>query len=97
MFTAENSKKQDEAFAALKEEYARLEAKEKEMRKALNLPEEGAIDLNDMPQEVLGVVDICKDRAKRAGAARAAQFSAEFNQVIPNKIPGARRQGILRV
>lgn len=74
MFTAEKSQEQDRAFAALKEEYARLDAKEKEMRKALNLSEEGGINLQDLPQEVLDVADICKDRAKRAGEERAAKF-----------------------
>lgn len=40
-FTEQDMKKQMEDFAALREEFSRLESQEKAMRKQLGLPEQG--------------------------------------------------------
>ncbi|MBQ7738716.1 MAG: hypothetical protein IJT59_03575 [Desulfovibrionaceae bacterium] len=100
MFTEEASKKQDETFQALKDEFARLDQLEKDMRKSLNLPPEGDVDLdmNDLPAEVKSLGEEAKAKAKREGAARAAQFSAESNQpTSTGGVPGGRRKGVLRI
>ncbi|MBQ9536459.1 MAG: hypothetical protein IJU79_01565 [Desulfovibrionaceae bacterium] len=102
MFSEADSKRQDAAFEQLKEEFSRLEQQEKALRKALGQPEEGTLDFdpNDVPAEVKKMCEEAQARAKREGAARAAQFESEFQTAAtPTGAarPGGRRQGIMRI
>ena len=78
MFTEDDSKRQDNAFAMLKDEFSRLEEMGKTLRKAVGLPEDGEFVLNeaDMTPEIRKALDEAKARARSDGAARAAQFKA---------------------
>ena len=102
MFTEQDSARQDAAFAELKEEFSRLEQQEKAMRKAAGLPEDGGapIDEASLTPEVRQALDEAKARAKREGAARAAQYAngtsaAQAAGGAPK--PGGRRQGVVRI
>ena len=54
MLTEDDSKRQDNAFAMLKDEFSRLEEMDKTLRKAVGLPEAGEFVLNeaDMTPEI---------------------------------------------
>ena len=101
MFTEQDSARQDAAFAELKEEFSRLEQQEKAMRKAAGLPEEGQVppDEADMTPEVRQELEEAKAKAKREGAARAAQFQngTTANATDGATRPGGRRQGVVRI
>ena len=51
-FTEQDMKKQMEDFAALREEFSRLESQEKAMRKQLGLPEQGKTDPASLTPEL---------------------------------------------
>ena len=72
-FTEQDMKKQMEDFAALREEFSRLESQEKAMRKQLGLPEQGKTDPASLTPELRKMVEEAEAEARRAGEARAAQ------------------------
>ncbi|MBQ3059591.1 MAG: hypothetical protein IJD16_04670 [Desulfovibrio sp.] len=96
-FTEQDLQKQIEEFAALKEEFSRLEAQEKQMRKTLGLPEEGGAgqDMNCLSPELRAQMETAMADAKRAGEARAAQSSQA--RVAAGSRPGAARRGVVRL
>lgn len=102
MFTEENSRQQDAAFAELKAEFSRLEQQEKDLRKAVGLPEEGALQVKDadVTPEVREALEEAKARAKREGAARATQFKNGASSACTSESSstfGGRRKGIMRI
>lgn len=100
MFTEEDSKRQDALFAELKEEFARLEQQEQELRKAAGTPEDQEIKESDLSPEVRQALEEAKAKAKRDGEARATQFAngtATHQNQTGSPIPGQRRQGIVRI
>ena len=102
MFTQEDSARQDATFAELKEEFSRLQQQEKDMRKAAGLPEGSDVKVNeaDITPEVRTALEEAKAKAKREGAARAAQFQNGTASVQAGNgaaVPGGRRQGVVRI
>lgn len=101
MFTEQDSARQDAAFAELKEEFSRLEAQEKAMRKAAGLPEEGGLELDeaDMTPAVRQELEEAKAKAQREGAARAAQYQNGTSAAAAGSgtTAGRRRQGVVRI
>ena len=75
-FTEQDMKKQMEDFAALREEFSRLESQEKAMRKQLGLPEQGKTDPASLTPELRKMVEEAEAEARRAGEARAAQVDS---------------------
>ncbi len=101
MFTEQDSARQDAAFAELKQEFSRLEKQEQALRKAAGLSEDGGelVDEASLPPEVRKALEEAKARAKREGAARAAQYAngTSASQAADGAVkPGARRQGVVR-
>ena len=100
MFTEEDSKRQDEAFAALKDEFSRIEQIDKALCKAFGLPEEGPLKLNvtDKTPEVLKAFEEAKAKAESEGAARAAQFkNGARSGASANTAAGRGRRGVVRL
>ncbi len=104
MFTQEDSDRQDAVFAELQEEFSRLQQKEKDLRKAAGLPEddEGKLQQNenDITPEVQRALEEAKAKAKRDGAARAAQFAGSMSAAKSGNggaAPGGRRHGAMRI
>ena len=74
MFTEADSKKQDEEFAAIKDEYSKLEEMEKSLRKSAGLPDNfSEIKDEDLTPEIRKALEEAKVKAKREGEARAAR------------------------
>ena len=74
MFTEADSKRQDEEFAAIKDEYSKLAEMEKSLRKSAGLPDDfSGIKEEDMTPEIRKALEEAKAKAKREGAERAAQ------------------------
>ena len=74
MFTEADSKRQDEEFAAIKDEYSKLDEMEKSLRKSAGLPDDcSGIKDEDMTPEIRKALEEAKAKAKREGAERAAQ------------------------
>ncbi len=96
-FTEQDMNKQIEAFAAVKEEFSRLEAQEKVLRKQAGLPEEGGekTDMTKLSPELRKQAEEAMAEAKRAGEARAAQSSPA--KVSSGAMPGAGRRGVVRL
>ena len=100
MFTEEDSRRQDEAFAALKDEFSRIEQMDKSLCRAFGLPEEGPLKLNvaDKTPEVLKAFEEAKAKAEREGAARAAQFkNGADSGASATMAPGRSRRGVVRL
>ena len=89
--------KQMEAFAALKEEFSRLEALDKCLRRQAGLPEQGGepLDMEALSPEIRRYVDQAIADAKRAGEARAAQSRPA--RTSSGSRPGAGRRGVVRL
>lgn len=96
-YTEQDMRKQMEQFAALKEEFSRLEAQEKTLRKQAGLPEEGGekLDMTKLSPEARKHVEEAMAEAKRAGEARAAQSRPVRTASGP--LPGAGRRGVVRL
>lgn len=95
MFTEQDSKKQDAALEALKEEFRRLDAQEKEMRDQL---QKAGIDttVSETPTpEVAKMLEEAKEKAKQEGSRRAAEFLTEKNTASASTV-GKTRKGIIR-
>lgn len=91
-FTEQDMKKQMEDFAALREEFSRLESQEKAMRKQLGLPEQEKTDPVSLTPELRKMVEEAEAEARRAGEARAAARPA-----AAGGIPGGGRRNIVRL
>ena len=89
-FTEQDMKKQMEDFAALREEFSRLESQEKAMRKQLGLPEQGKTDPASLTPELRKMVEEAEAEARRAGEARAAQARTAARPAAAGGIPGGR-------
>lgn len=99
-FTEQDMKKQMEDFAALREEFSRLESQEKAMRKQLGLSEHGALEQTDMASlspELRKMVEDAEAEARRAGEARATQSRIAARPAAAGGIPGGRRRNIVRL
>ena len=96
-FTQQDMQKQFEEFAALKEEFSRLEAQEKQMRKQLDMPEQGGkeLDMASLPPELRKQVEQAQAEARRAGEVRAAQSAPA--RAANSPMPGAGRRGVVRL
>ena len=96
-YSEQDMKKQFEAFAAIKEEFSRLEAQEKALRKQAGLPEQGGekLDMSKLPPEERKLVEQAQAEAKRAGEARAAQSRPAA--ASSGSLPGAGRRGVVRL
>ena len=96
-FTEQDMKKQMDDFAALREEFSRLESQEKAMRKQLGLPEQGQekTDPASLAPELHKMVE--EAEARRAGDARAAQARAAARPAAAGSIPGSGRRNIVRL
>ncbi len=97
----EFSARQDADFAALKDEFSRIQQQEKSLRKACGLPEEGktGVSESELTPEVRAEYEELKAKAQREGAARAAQYQASASDNSGNaaSVPGSRRQGVMRI
>lgn len=98
-FTEQDMKKQMDDFAALREEFSRLESQEKAMRKQLGLPEQGQekTDPASLAPELHKMVEEAEAEARRAGDARAAQARAAARPAASGSIPGSGRRNIVRL
>ena len=96
-FTEQDMKKQMEDFAALREEFSRLESQEKAMRKQLGLPEQGKTDPASLTPELRKMVEEAEAEARRAGEARAAQARMAARPAAAGGIPGGGRRNIVRL
>lgn len=96
-FTEQDMTRQMEAFAALKEEFSRLEAQEKALRKQAGLPEKGGEkrDMSALSAEERSFMEQAMAEAKRAGEARAAQSSPAKSSAGAR--PGMGRRGMIRL
>lgn len=96
-YTEQDMQKQMEQFAALKEEFSRLEAQEKALRRQAGLPEEGGerMDMSGLSPEERRHVEEATAEAKRAGEARAAQSRPA--RASSGSLPGAGRRGVVRL
>lgn len=93
-FTQKDLERQQEALAALQEEFSRLQAQEDALRKDLKLPDDGKpFDMASVPQELRAEVEKAMDEAARAGKARAAQHAP----ASASHSGGAMRRGAVRV
>ena len=90
-FTEQDMKKQMEDFAALREEFSRLESQEKAMRKQLGLSEQEKTDPATLTPELRKMAEE-EAEARRAGEARAAQA-----RTAAGGIPGGGRRNIVRL
>ncbi len=97
-FTEQDMKQQMEEFAALREEFSRLENQEKVMRKQLGLPEQGQerTDAASLSPELRRMLENTEAEARRAGEARAAQARAAVRPAAAG-IPGGGRRNIVRL
>lgn len=97
-FTEQDMKKQWEDFAALREEFSRLENQEKALRKGLGLPEEGGekTDPASLTPELRKLVEDAEAEARRAGEARAAQ-ARPATRAATGAMPGSGRRNIVRL
>lgn len=99
-FTDADLKKQEEQFAALEDEFARMQAQAAELLKAAGIkPEElKPIDINNLSPEMQKAMNEATDVAKRAGAARAAQaLPTPSSATTRGQQPGAGRRNIVRL
>lgn len=96
-FTEQDMNRQIAAFAALREEFSRLEAQEKTLRRQAGLPEEGGekTDMSRLSPEERRHVEEAMAEAKRAGEARAAQSHPA--RAASGPLPGAGRRGVVRL
>ena len=96
-FSQQDMQKQFEEFAALKEEFSRLEAQEKQMRKQLDMPEQGGtgVDMASLPPELRKQAEQAMADAKRAGESRVAQSAPA--RAASGPMPGAGRRGVVRL
>ena len=95
-FTEQDMKKQMDDFAALREEFSRLESQEKAMRKQLGLPEQGQekTDPASLAPELRKMVEEAEAEARRAGDAQAR---AAARPAAAGSIPGSGRRNIVRL
>ena len=96
-YTEQDMQKQMEQFAALRDEFSRLEAQEKALRRQAGLPEEGGekMDMAKLSPEERRHVEEAMAEAGRAGEARAAQSRPARTASGP--LPGAGRRGVVRL
>lgn len=87
---------QMEQLASLKEEFSRLEATEKALRRQVGLPEQGGetLDMDSLSPAERAHVEEAMAEAGRAGAARAAQSRPAASS---GSRPGAGRRGVVRL
>ncbi len=104
MFTQEDSDRQDAVFAELQDEFSRLLQKEKDIRKAAGLPEDdpsiSQMSKSDITPDVQRALEEAKAKAKREGAARAAQFAANISFAKSSSSGvqvGRSRRGAMRI
>ena len=95
-FTEQDMKKQMEDFAALREEFSRLESQEKAMRKQLGLSEQEKTDPATLTPELRKMAEEAEAEARRAGEARAAQARTAARPAAAGGIPGGGRRNIVR-
>lgn len=96
-FTEQDMKKQMEDFAALREEFSRLESQEKAMRKQLGLSEQEKTDPASLTPELRKMVEEAEAEARRAGEARVAQARTAARPAAAGGIPGSGRRNIVRL
>lgn len=96
-FTEQDMKKQMEDFAALREEFSRLESQEKAMRKQLGLSEQEKTDPASLTPELRKMVEEAEAEARRAGETRAAQARTAARPAAASGIPGGGRRNIVRL
>ena len=96
-FTEQDMLKQMEAFAAIRDEFSRLESQEKALRKQAGLPEEGQekTDMATLSPELRQMTDAAMAEARRAGEARASQ--ARNTGRATASVPGAGRRNVVRL
>jgi len=98
MFTEEESREQDAAFAAIKEEFENLVKQEKSLRESLAGMGEPLGPNEPIDPAVQKMVEEAKEKAKREGAARAEEFQRNrFGARAKASSAGSRRQGVVRV
>ena len=96
-YTEQDMQKQMEQFAARRDEFSRLEAQEKALRRQAGLPEEGGekMDMSKLSPEERRHVEEAMAEAGRAGEARAAQSRPA--RAASGPLPGAGRRGVVRL
>lgn len=94
-FTQKDMERQAKEFAALKEEFSRLESEEQAQLKALGLKSSdlGTPDLANLPPELKKLADEAVNTAKRAGEARKAQRASAGSDTHAHKA----RRGAVRI
>lgn len=98
MMTQEQLDKQDAVFQELKDEFARLQKQEENLRKHLGSSNEDA-KIEDLPPEFRKHLDEAAAKAKREGAARAEQFRSGVTTTTSStaKMPGGHRRNVVRI
>ncbi|MDY0273956.1 MAG: hypothetical protein RBR42_00765 [Desulfomicrobium sp.] len=97
-FTEKDFQTQQEQLHMLQDELSRLDALFDTQKKALGLTENDldALLQEDIPADVQQFMAQAQDKAKREGAARAAQ-STPVTNTKSTKAPGAGRKGAIRL
>ena len=86
-YTEQDMQKQMEQFAALRDEFSRLEAQEKALRRQAGLPEEGG--------EKMDMSKLSPEERRHVEEASAAQSRPARTASGP--LPGAGRRGVVRL
>ena len=96
-FTEEDMLEQQKALAEIKDEFARVSAQFEAMMQQVGLTSETLLQEDDEPMtpELQAMVDKAQEEARRAGAARAAQYEARTAKRAP--VAGRGRAGIIRL
>lgn len=100
MFTEEESRQQDAAFEAIKEEFSRLVKQEEAIRATLTDMGETLNPNEPVDPVVQKMMDEAQAKAKREGQLRAEEFQRQrhgASHAGSGKMPGQRRAGIVRV
>ncbi|MBQ7608451.1 MAG: hypothetical protein IJU76_10870 [Desulfovibrionaceae bacterium] len=97
MFTEADSKAQDAVIEELKAEFKSLAEQEEKLRAAVAASGEPAFGSNEnIPPEVAKMLEEEKEKAKREGARRVAEFQSRRSGA-QGVIPGRGRQGVIRI
>lgn len=93
--TQKDVEAQEAQFAALKEEFSRLNQKFDAQLKDMGLTEADLKEPSPATPEVEAMIAQAKEEAKRAGEARKAQ--AGMDKPSAGRAPGAGRRGVVRL
>ncbi len=97
MFTEEDSKAQDAVFEELKAEFKQISELQEKLENAVSNSGEPAFGSNEpVSPEVAKMLEEEKEKAKKEGARRVAEFTNKRHGA-KNPMPGRGRQGVMRI